>query len=81
MIKELATGQTGNKHVLEGNFKEVKKSDDVILSVENTSLLKHVDSSGKFAEHNTLIVEPGNWVVEIQVEYNPFQNSVGNIWD
>lgn len=78
MIKELATGQTGNKHVLEGKFKEVSVN---VIEIQENSYLKHVDVKGNFAEHNTLIIEPGNWVVDFQVEYNPFQMSVGYIWD
>lgn len=81
MIKELATGQTGNKHILEGKFKEVSVNDTKMIKIQENSYLKHVDVKGNFAEHNTLIIEPGNWVVDFQVEYNPFQMLVSYIWD
>ena len=37
--------------------------------------------SGKHAEHETLKVDKGFWVMGRQVEYNPFDKKVTRVWD
>ena len=48
--------------------------------MEETDLI-HEQPNGKFAEHNTLKVEVGEWVMGKQVEFNPFNQSVSQVWD
>jgi len=43
--------------------------------------LKHEQPNGSFAEHQSLQVTKGNWVMGRQVEYNPFNQSVSRVWD
>lgn len=71
----------GNTHVLEGNFKVGKDDNSNHIIVEEESQLKHEQIAGVFAEHNTLLIEPGEYIVGRQVEYNPFEKRITQIWD
>lgn len=71
----------GNTHTLEGNIKVNKDDDSNIILVKEESQLKHEQITGVFAEHNTLLVEPGKYFVGRQVEYNPFEKRITQIWD
>ena len=52
------------------------------VEVTKESLLKHEQPSGAFSnEHQTLKIEKGNWVMGKQVEYNPFERTISQIWD
>lgn len=71
--KILLKGDGGNQHTLYGNF---EVSDETEITVTKESLLKHEEPSGKFAEHNTLSVQEGEWHLGQQVEYNPFNQKI-----
>jgi hypothetical protein len=51
------------------------------VEVLEDSDLRHEQPNGQFAEHNTLKVKKGEWVLGKQVEYNPFKRSISQIWD
>jgi hypothetical protein len=75
-------GEGANQHTLYGN---INVADDHThfseVTVNEDSRLRHEEPNGKFAEHNTLKVERGNWSMGRQVEYNPFKQTVSTIWD
>jgi len=71
--KILLKGDGGNQHTLYGNFDCL---DETELIVKSSSLLKHEEPSGKFAEHKTLEVSEGEWHLGQQVEYNPFSGKI-----
>jgi hypothetical protein len=73
----LLTGEGVNQHTLYGEF---SRNDDSIV-VDNECQLRHETPSGKFAEHNTLLVQQGTWVLGRQVEYNPLDRKVQRVWD
>ena len=54
----------------------------MVVEVTKESLLKHEQPSGAFSnEHQTLKIEKGDWVMGKQVEYNPFERTISQIWD
>ena len=75
-------GEGVNQHTLYGKFKmEDNHSDFAEISVLEDSELKHEQPNGTFAEHNTLLIRKGEWIMGKQVEYNPFKRSVSQVWD
>ena len=72
-----------NQHTLYGEFAIEKETTDFAdLVVKKDSLLKHEMPNGAWSnEHQTLAVEKGNWVMGKQVEYNPFDQKISQIWD
>jgi hypothetical protein len=77
----LLKGEGVNQHTLYGDFMVEENTDFANVEVKKDSLLKHEQPDGSFAEHNTLQVEKGNWVMGKQVEYNPFNKQVTQVWD
>lgn len=78
----LLKGEGANQHTLYGKFKvEETETDFADVSVLEESQLRHEQPDGSFAEHNTLKVKKGEWVMGKQVEYNPFKQSISRIWD
>lgn len=75
-------GEGTNQHTLYGDFSiEVEQREFSTLVVTKDSELRHETPSGQFAEHNTLKIEKGDWVMGKQVEYNPFKRSISQVWD
>lgn len=75
-------GEGLNEHVLYGDFKiENEETDFSTIHVSKEGVLQHEDPSGKFAEHYTLPLKKGIWAQGRQVEYNPFNESIQNVWD
>lgn len=75
-------GEGANQHTLYGKFKmEDNHTFFTDIEVLEDSELKHEQPNGQFAEHNTLKVKKGNWVLGKQVEYNPFKRTISQIWD
>jgi hypothetical protein len=70
-----------NQHTLCGKFKVDDDKEFANISVMEETDLIHEQPNGKFAEHNTLKVEVGEWVMGKQVEFNPFNQSVSQVWD
>ena len=80
--KIILKGEGANQHTLYGKFKiEEEHSHFSVLEVIEDSELKHEQPNGSFAEHNTLKVKKGDWVLGKQVEYNPFKRTISQIWD
>jgi hypothetical protein len=79
----LLKGEGVNQHTLYGDFivEENKDNEFVDIIVEKKSKLVHEKPNGDFAEHNTLIVEAGEWRMGKQVEYNPLTQKITKIWD
>lgn len=79
-------GEGSNLHVLEGEYVEVDPGTEKenvttrVFEVEK-ALIKHETPSGEKAEHETLKVEKGMYVLGRQVEYNPAERIITNIWD
>jgi hypothetical protein len=75
-------GEGKNQHTLYGEFAiEPQRKDFAEVKVLTESKLQHEEPSGRFAEHNTLKVEKGNWVMGQQVEFNPFKGTISRVWD
>jgi hypothetical protein len=77
----LLKGEGPHQHVLHGEFTIDETIEFSSIVVTKDGLLKHETPSGAFAEHNTLLVDTGNWVMGKQVEYNPFDETISRIWD
>jgi ribosomal 30S subunit maturation factor RimM len=78
----LLKGEGANQHTLYGDFKIEEVTDFPSLVVTKESLLKHEQPDGSFSnEHQTLKIESGNWSMGKQVEYNPFEGRITQIWD
>lgn len=77
----LLKGEGANQHTLYGDFKVDDKVEFSNLVVTKDSRLVHEEPNGTFAEHNTLNVDTGKWVMGRQVEYNPFEETISTIWD
>lgn len=78
----LLKGEGTHQHTLYGDFNITVGANDLSnIVVTKDSKLVHETPSGKFAEHNTLIIDQGNWVMGRQVEYNPFDRTISRVWD
>ena len=77
----LLKGEGPNQHVLYGNFEIEEKEDFSTLKLTSNGVLKHESPSGQFAEHKSLQLTKGNWVMGKQVEYNPFKRELSRVWD
>lgn len=76
--KTILKGEGVNQHTLYGNFTDINESD---FMMKSDCKLVHETPSGKHAEHETLKVDKGFWVMGRQVEYNPFDKKVTRVWD
>jgi len=76
----LLKGEGVNQHTLYGNF-DVQEFETTHINVKSISHLKHEEPDGSYAEHNTLVVDKGEWVQGRQVEFNPFEREITQIWD
>lgn len=75
-------GEGANQHTLYGDFSiDIEAKEFSKLVVTKDSELRHETPIGIFAEHNTLKIEKGDWVLGRQVEYNPFKREVSQVWD
>lgn len=86
MIKKtkhtLLKGEGTNQHTLYGNFQVEEVADFPAVFVEKDSILKHEQPDGSFSnEHKGLQVESGRWSLGKQVEYNPFEGRITQVWD
>ena len=78
----LLKGEGIHQHTLFGNIQvERKERDFSTVIVTNNGMLKHEKPDGSFGEHKTLQVDKGEWVQGKQVEYNPFKESVSQVFD
>ena len=78
----LLKGEGSNQHTLYGEFMVEDVVDFPQVDVLQDSVLKHEQPDGSFSnEHKGLQVEKGNWSMGKQVEYNPFDRKVTQVWD
>ena len=78
----LLKGEGIHQHTLVGNFTiNENETEFTNISVSNDSDLVHEKPDGSFGEHKTLKVVSGKWKMGKQVEYNPFDGRVTQIWD
>jgi hypothetical protein len=78
----LLRGEGTNQHTLYGEFKIDEQTEFTGVSVLKESDLKHEQPDGSFSnEHQTLKIDKGEWVMGKQVEYNPFERTITQIWD
>ena len=75
-------GEGANQHTLYGDFKmEDNHPDFAEVFVLKETILKHEQPNGSFGEHNALKVDKGDWIMGKQVEYNPFKQTISQVWD
>ena len=80
--KVILLGEGIHQHTLYGKFESETHSNEIeVLTVEEDSELRHETPGRKPAEHKTLSIDKGMWVVGKQVEYNPFTREVSRVWD
>ena len=77
----LLKGEGIHQHTLYGNFKVGNEPEFTSVDILEETELKHEKPNGTFGEHNTLIIEKGDWVQGKQVEYNPFNRQISRVWD
>ena len=79
---EVLKGEGVNSHILYGEA-EISQSEGSYETIElrEPGLLRHEDPNGNHAEHQTLFVESGRWVMGRQVEFNPFDRKITRVWD
>jgi hypothetical protein len=78
----LLKGEGTNQHTLYGNFMVEEVADFPAIVVQKDSVLKHEQPDGSFSnEHKGLVIDKGNWSMGKQVEYNPFEQRVTQVWD
>lgn len=76
-------GEGRHEHVLVADKIEYVEGDQLSeICVGRNGQLTHVDPLTKSpAEHNTIPVEEGTWLVGRQVEFNPFDNTISGVFD
>jgi hypothetical protein len=78
----LLLGEGIHQHTLYGSHR-VDENNLTFAEVDvlDECELRHEHPNGSFGEHKTLLVEKGTWRTGVQVEYNPFLQSVGRVFD
>jgi len=75
-------GEGTNQHTLYGEFLIEEVADFPAIVVQQDSVLKHEQPDGSFSnEHKGLVIDKGNWSMGKQVEYNPFEQRITQVWD
>jgi len=78
----LLKGEGANQHTLYGDFQlDETQTDFTPVVVKENSVLRHEQPNGSFGEHKQLAVNKGDWRMGLQVEYNPFQQTISQVWD
>lgn len=77
----MLVGEGIHQHTLYGDFLIEKEMEFPSLVVTKPSVLKHEKPDRTFGEHQSLPVECGEWSLGKQVEYNPFENDITQVWD
>ncbi len=75
-------GEGTNQHTLYGDFLVEEVADFPAVEVQKESILNHEQPDGSFSnEHKGLQVGVGSWSLGKQVEYNPFEGRITQVWD
>ena len=78
----LLVGEGIHQHTLYGNFSVGLQESFTDVQVLEESILRHEKPDGSFSnEHKALQVEAGSWSMGKQVEFNPFENTITQVWD
>lgn len=78
----LLVGEGIHQHTLYGSFAVGSQESFTDVKVIEESVLRHEKPDGSFSnEHKALQVEKGNWSMGKQVEYNPFEGRITQVWD
>lgn len=78
----LLKGEGTNQHTLYGDFLVEEVLDFPAVEVKKDSVLKHEQPDGSFSnEHKGLQIERGQWSMGKQIEYNPFEGRITQVWD
>ena len=78
----LLKGEGTNQHTLYGDFLVEEVQEFPSITVVKDSVLKHEQPDGSFSnEHKGLQIGQGNWSMGKQVEYNPFEGRITQVWD
>ena len=78
----LLKGEGSHQHTIYGSLTvDEKPADFAPIKVNADSILKHEKPDGSQAEHMALFVKKGNYVLGKQVEYNPFEGNISQVWD
>jgi hypothetical protein len=66
----------GHKHILEStkDIEFLQSSDGISFMLKSMGILTH-------DEHDKMVFPPGEYVSYNQVEFNPFDNSINNVYD
>lgn len=66
----------GHKHILEStkDIEFLPSSDGISFMLKSMGVLTH-------DEHDKMVFPPGEYVSYNQVEFNPFDNSINNVFD
>lgn len=68
----LLEGEGVNRHVLYGAAEVGNGTDYQEVRLLEDGHLRHEDPEGAHAEHQTIRIEQGEWVMGLQVEHDPF---------
>lgn len=68
----LLKGEGENQHVLYGDAVISGEKDYKQVDMRSDGILKHEDPDGRHAEHKSILIQQGEWVMGMQVEYDPF---------
>lgn len=76
-------GEGANSHFLEADVLTHAKENPTLseITVGEGGVLKHLTPAGEPAEHNAIPLEKGSWLVGRQVEWNAFDQSIGQVFD
>jgi hypothetical protein len=78
----LLKGEGINQHVLHGEATITSREggfDSILLHEDGR--LSHETPEGAHAEHETLPVTKGEWIMGQQVEFDPFERVITRVWD
>lgn len=68
----LLKGEGENRHVLYGDSVVSRGTSFRSVRMKADGLLRHEDPEGRHAEHWSLRIRKGEWVMGMQVEFDPF---------
>lgn len=68
----LLKGEGENQHVLYGESVVSQGANYRGVKMKGDGLLRHEDPEGRHAEHRSIRIARGEWVMGLQVEFDPF---------
>ena len=68
----LLKGEGENQHVLYGESDVSPGTSYRSVNMKEDGVLMHEDPEGRHAEHRSIRIRKGEWVMGLQVEYDPF---------